>query len=160
MDEPTAGPPAWFEWNGLKWYRNAKDGYYRDSSGGVLLHVAVWVHHHGRLPNGYEVHHLDHDRSNNASTNLDSGSLSDHRAYHTQRRVTEDKTWAAQLTTEAARARANKLWAEREPRPFPCANCGAIFQTRGMRPMYCRPACAAAARRARRRAEMGTYPNV
>lgn len=37
---------------------------------GKRLHRAVWEYHHGEVPDGYHVHHIDEDRSNNDPANL------------------------------------------------------------------------------------------
>lgn len=160
MDDPVAGPPAFFEWNGLKWYRNAKDGYYRDSSGGVLLHIAVWVHANGRVPKGHDIHHLDHDRSHNYLSNLEVRTTLDHKIRHTRERVQNDPTWAEQAESEVARARSNRMWANRRPRTVVCEWCSVVFESVGMRTRFCGPKCAAAARRAKRRELLNTREDV
>lgn len=46
---------------------------------GKTLHRAVYEHHHGPVPDGHEVHHIDHDTLNNDSSNLACIPQSDHR---------------------------------------------------------------------------------
>ncbi len=44
-------------------------GYHGHERGGTTgkreyLHVAVWIHHFGPVPKGWDVHHKDHDKDN------------------------------------------------------------------------------------------------
>lgn len=58
------------EWNGSKWsLRN--NGYYGRTTGKRdMMHRAVWEHHNGPIPEGWDVHHKDRDRTNNDIANL------------------------------------------------------------------------------------------
>jgi hypothetical protein len=56
-----------------------KQGYYGATTGDrKLMHRYVWEKQHGPIPEGYEVHHVDHDRSNNEISNLEIYTKSDH----------------------------------------------------------------------------------
>lgn len=46
------------------------------------LHRYVWEKFNGPIPNGYIVHHIDHDKSNNTIDNLSIMTQSDHATYH------------------------------------------------------------------------------
>lgn len=62
-----------------------KDGYYQISSGnnqGKLLHRLIYEEHYGPIPNGFCIHHLDHDKNNNAADNLILMSKSNHHKLH------------------------------------------------------------------------------
>lgn len=62
-----------------------KDGYYQISSGihqGKLLHRLIYESNFGPIPNGFHVHHLDNDKSNNTPTNLVLLSISHHHSLH------------------------------------------------------------------------------
>lgn len=52
--------------NGVSYYLCGK--YFQRR--GVRLHRMVWEYHNGKIPQGYHVHHVDEDRSNNAIENL------------------------------------------------------------------------------------------
>lgn len=154
LPDPTPGPPAYFEWAGVRWYRNAKDGYYRDRSG-FLLHLAVWIDAHGPVPDGHHVHHHDHDRAHNALSNLRLLDAEEHWRYHEAQRG--DPAW--HRTDEQSRAAAHALWANRKPRTVVCAECGTEYLSTGMRSKLCSLPCrrawgrrVAAERRAARRA--------
>lgn len=61
------GPPI--EHNGIAYYRRAK-GYYL-SQQHKALHRIMWEEHHGPIPKGFIVRHLDGNRDNNDISNLD-----------------------------------------------------------------------------------------
>jgi hypothetical protein len=59
------------EFNGRR-YTLRNTGYYGATTGArTLLHRDVWEHHHGTIPDGYDIHHRDHDKTNNALANLE-----------------------------------------------------------------------------------------
>lgn len=48
----------------------------------VLLHRYVWMKYHGEIPDGYEVHHIDGNRSNWNIENLKLIQKGDHQRIH------------------------------------------------------------------------------
>lgn len=46
------------------------------------LHEEVWISIHGPIPEGYHVHHADHDALNNDPTNLVCIPAGEHRSHH------------------------------------------------------------------------------
>jgi len=46
---------------------------------GKSLHVAIWEHHNGPVPDGFEIHHIDHNTLNNDVSNLECVATSAHR---------------------------------------------------------------------------------
>ena len=68
-------PLPFISFNGFK-YTLRNTGYYGRTEGKrTLLHRDVWRFYHGVIPKGFDVHHIDRDRSNNDITNLE---LMDH----------------------------------------------------------------------------------
>lgn len=55
------------EFDGVRYYLCGK--YFQRK--GRRLHIAVWEHHHGPVPEGQHIHHKDNDRSNNSVRNLE-----------------------------------------------------------------------------------------
>ena len=47
-----------------------------------LAHHVIWEAANGPIPKGYEIHHIDHDKSNNDLDNLLCLSKSDHQKTH------------------------------------------------------------------------------
>lgn len=52
-----------------------------------LVHIVIWEVHNGPVPDGYEVHHQNHDRADNRIENLVLMEVSAHKAYHNRRRA-------------------------------------------------------------------------
>lgn len=68
-------------YDGLKWTISKTTGYYRSTTHRkthVSLHRYVWEKHNGHIPNGYDIHHLDRDKTNNSIENLELISHSEH----------------------------------------------------------------------------------
>ncbi|WP_077603633.1 HNH endonuclease [Oceanobacillus sojae] len=54
-------------------------GYYSRTDGDrKLMHRYVWEYYNGKIPENHDIHHKDHDRSNNDISNLELYSKSDH----------------------------------------------------------------------------------
>lgn len=47
-----------------------------------LLHRYVWEKHHGKIPKGYQIHHIDGDKSNYELSNLEIIKIGDHQRIH------------------------------------------------------------------------------
>lgn len=65
------------------------DGYYcttiyddNGKSHTVRHHRFIWEAIHGNIPNGYDIHHIDKDRTNNAISNLELVESSTHKRIH------------------------------------------------------------------------------
>lgn len=75
--------------NGKKFTRDEQTGYYLNSTIRKRLHRYVWEFHKGEIPNGYHIHHVDHDKTNNDIENLKAISASEHTSLHgTERGLT------------------------------------------------------------------------
>lgn len=59
---------VWFD--GLKYTKDEKTGYYLNSTHRKRLHRAVWEYHNGPIPKGYHIHHKDFNKNNNDLSNL------------------------------------------------------------------------------------------
>jgi AraC-like DNA-binding protein len=59
-------------YNGQR-YSLRNNGYYAATSGNrESLHRRVWIDAHGPIPDGWDIHHLDRDKSNNSLDNLEA----------------------------------------------------------------------------------------
>lgn len=75
--------PEKYQWfNGLKFTRDDKTGYYLNSTIRERMHRYVWKFHHGEIPEGYQIHHIDHNRGNNDISNLQMISNHLHASMH------------------------------------------------------------------------------
>ena len=64
------------------------DGYIQISSGpnkGKLLHRLIYEQCFGSIPKGFQVHHIDGDKTNNSPDNLMMLSKSNHHSLHMSR---------------------------------------------------------------------------
>ena len=57
-------------YHNIKFTLDEKSGYYQNSTIHKSLHRFVWEENNGIIPNGYEIHHIDFDKSNNHISNL------------------------------------------------------------------------------------------
>lgn len=57
----------------------------------VATHRHVWEQANGPIPDGYEVHHKDHDRFNNELSNLELMTAAAHRAHHAKHNTKHPK---------------------------------------------------------------------
>lgn len=69
-------------YNGLHFTRDDGTGYYLNSTIRERMHRYVWKVCNGEIPEGYEIHHIDHDKSNNDISNLELLEANEHRAHH------------------------------------------------------------------------------
>jgi len=69
------------EFGGHFYYPNAK-GHYWSEVAGKFIHRAIWESAHGPIPDGYVVHHIDHDKANNRLENLTLMLWGEHASYH------------------------------------------------------------------------------
>ncbi len=85
-------PPARdrVEYNG-RWYSPANVGYYRCTQGDRhYLHRRVWEDANGPIPDGYDIHHRDHNKTNNDLDNLQLLTKDDHTRLHAEEVVPAD----------------------------------------------------------------------
>ncbi|PMC80453.1 HNH endonuclease [Aerococcus viridans] len=68
--------------DGIKFTLDENTGYYLNSTIRTRLHRYVWEFYNGKIPSGYEVHHVDHDKSNNDIENLKLLPRKEHLKYH------------------------------------------------------------------------------
>ena len=81
--------PDVLEWNGRRFTFHKGIGYYRETSGDrTLMHRAIWEHHNDTIPDGWDVHHVDGNRTNNSIDNLECLPKAEHTANHISERGT------------------------------------------------------------------------
>lgn len=73
---------TWQEYNGKK-FTLRNNGYYAlTTDTRIYLHRYIWEKEMGLIPNGFDVHHIDEDKTNNHISNLKCLSKSDHTRNH------------------------------------------------------------------------------
>lgn len=64
------------------------NGYYRATEGDrAYLHRTIWITENGPIPDDWDVHHRDHDKTNNDLTNLTAMTKADHARLHAAEEV-------------------------------------------------------------------------
>ena len=87
INEYKIGNTAFPVWTNRKGYAcvtipvDGKDRAY-------LLHKLVWESNHGPVPDGHELHHIDHDKANWSLSNLKPVEKNAHQQYHRDLRST------------------------------------------------------------------------
>ena len=69
---------VWFDGIRYTWEKSCRYA----ASNGKLLHREVWKHFNGEIPEGYVIHHIDGDPSNNDLANLQMLTRSEHVKLH------------------------------------------------------------------------------
>lgn len=134
---------------------------------GKRLHVAVWEAANGKRPPGYEIHHVDENKSHNVLSNLECKPKEVHRSQHGKRFWETSRAFRKNIkcAQDAARewhgteaglkfhrrngARTAGM-AKAHPVGKACEQCEALFldHSLGRRGRFCSAPCSAAWRRA------------
>lgn len=68
------------------------NGYYRFSDN-TLLHRYIWERFYGqKIPEGYVIHHKDHNPHNNSISNLQLMTIDEHNKHHHRGKVVDEET--------------------------------------------------------------------
>lgn len=133
--------------------------YFRASAGAgkESLHRELYKSHHGPIPDGWHVHHVDGDPGNNDPGNLAALPADEHHAHHNHDRPPPPPPSAEALAKAAEwhrssegrawhRTHAQEAWAKREPLDAICEWCGDGFEDISRRAKFCSNKCKTAAR--------------
>jgi hypothetical protein len=75
-------------------YELTRKGYRRNTTTGTFEHVEVWQLAHGEpVPAGYQVHHIDRDKTNNHPDNLVALTPTDHKRIHSGCELRNGEWW-------------------------------------------------------------------
>jgi hypothetical protein len=131
----------------------------------IRLHRYVWMKHNGPIPNGFEVHHKDKNRLNNAIDNLDLIPGKVHQKVHGEllsdlerTRIRDNminlvipkaKAWhKSEEGRSWHREHAKKVATKMQPREYICLQCKTEFQKKPFGTnKFCSNKCRAAWRR-------------
>lgn len=94
--------------NGIKFTRDDKTGYYLNSTIRMRIHRYVWEFYNGPIPDGYCVHHIDHDKGNNNIENLSLMKRDDHTSMHGYERAETSYDEMIRNLDENARPKASE----------------------------------------------------
>lgn len=150
-------------------HRNGRVYWVRTKPGGgaKYFHVDLWEHYNGPVPEGYHIHHIDHDPLNNDISNLACISPTAHAEHHMgnlpegrldsmRRNLDNIRSLASEWHGSAVgrewhSQNAKKMWENKQPKTLTCACCGSEFESLGARVKFCSNACKAKARRNERK---------
>ena len=68
--------------NGYLYQKYSDRPYFERVGGHHFLHRDIWEFHNGPIPAGYQIHHIDGNKTNNALENLEILSAKEHRVAH------------------------------------------------------------------------------
>ena len=83
------GKYAYFE--GKRYTRDDKTGYYLNSTLRERLHRAVYSSVNGAIPAGYDIHHIDGNKANNEPENLELLERHAHKVKHNEMMTEEQR---------------------------------------------------------------------
>lgn len=127
---------------------------------GVRLHRVVWQHFNGEIPDGYHIHHKDHDKSNNKPENLELVHGSEHLSAHQKGHTRKIVEWAYPLAAEWHASAEGSAWHRQHYEEFKhrlheqverdCTHCGKSHSTnrKNGETSFCSNNCKSAYRRA------------
>jgi hypothetical protein len=143
-------------------------GGYGRKQGIKRLHQEIWQDHHGPIPEGHHIHHMDGDPLNNRPDNLECVPQSVHQSNHLKDRMAKIDPSVIRSAMDRIRLLSKPWHQTHEGREhhrklaihlrttvketYTCAHCGKVFEAlrlqRNPSNRYCSNACNAAHRRA------------
>lgn len=159
------------EYDGKRFYEDGK-GYWLGQQKGddgtyhrIRLHIYVWEKFNGPVPDGYDVHHVDEDTSNNELSNLILMERGEHHRLHSAEHVEEAakrmEIYARPAAVAWHKSDAGREWHRKMAKELMqkqletkvtnvCEYCGKEFEVPAYvssRSHYCSNNCKSAARR-------------
>ena len=98
----------YYEFNGIRFYQTSPKDYCRHSVGHttILMHKYVWEYYNGKIPSGYDIHHIDGNKANNDISNLQLLTREEHKRLHADQLTEEQREWRRRNLNETARPKA------------------------------------------------------
>lgn len=144
--------------NGLKFRKDKKSGYYLCSKIQKRLHRYVYEYYNGTIPKGYDIHHKI-DKFHNDIEDLELKLREEHRRYHKMNISTIRREWLSKNINEVARPKEiewhksekGKKWHKEQykktkeklliEKEYVCENCGNRFESTQQRSKFCSNKC-------------------
>ena len=81
--------------DGYKFNKDKQTGYYLSTSKingrRQRLHRYIYEKYYGKIPKGYDVHHIDHNKDNNDISNLKLVTAKEHKKIHARELTKEQR---------------------------------------------------------------------
>lgn len=113
-----------------------KSGYWANMMP-IHAHRWVWINHHGAIPDGIDIHHIDGDKGNNEINNLEALTRSEHLKRHWKEGSFDLEKRRAQLDRvrplkwlrspegrKSVSEKGKEVWKNRKPKKINCKHCG------------------------------------
>ena len=93
-------------YHNIKFTLDERSGYYQNSTIHKSLHRFVWEENNGVIPKGYEIHHIDFNKSNNNISNLIMLSKKEHLEIHSKSLTDEQRQFRRNNMNNVVRPKA------------------------------------------------------
>lgn len=151
--------------DGYKFRKDKKSGYWLCSTLHKRLHRYIYEKYNGKIPEGMQVHHIDHNKDNNEISNLMLLTRKEHDRIHFEEMTEEEKERRRKNLKENAMPKAkewhksdegkewhkkhyqetkNKLHINQKHR---CLNCNKEYESTGVNSKFCSNVCKSQYRR-------------
>lgn len=145
--------------DGYKFRKDKKTGYWLCSTLHKRLHIYIYEKYNGKIPKGYQVHHIDHNKDNNEIDNLKLLTRKEHNIIHNLEMTEEERDRRRKNLDEKARPKAVEWHKSEKGRKwhkehyeevkeklhkkynFKCLQCGKKFVSIQKNSKYCCNAC-------------------
>lgn len=145
--------------DGYKFRKDKKSGYWLCSTLHKRLHRYIYEKYNGKIPEGMQVHHIDHNKDNNEISNLMLLTRKEHDRIHFEEMTEEEKERRRKNLKENAMPKAKEWHKSEEGRKwhlehyekvkdklykkynFTCSVCGKQFESTQIRSKFCSNVC-------------------
>lgn len=151
--------------DGYKFRKDKRSGYWYSGTLREFLHRYVYKKYYGKIPDNYEIHHIDKNKDNNDISNLKLLSCEEHRQLHSRELTETQRNNLRKNLNDNARLKAiewhksekgsewhkkhyeetkDKFHIENE---YICKECGKKYKSTNVRTIFCSANCRSKNRR-------------
>lgn len=123
--------------DGLKFRRDKRTGYYLNAKTHERLHRYVWAYYNGAIPDGYHIHHKDENKRNNSLDNLACMPGNAHTSHHSRKYADENHEKMVENLVENAIPKASAWHKSDEGRAWHRENAARTIMMQKQTEMIC-----------------------